>query len=65
MYATVVKLVNDQIVHEFHAAYTYLAMAAQFEDQNYEGFARWMRLQAKEETAHAMRLLPLRPRIAE
>jgi ferritin len=50
------QLVNDQIAHEFHAAYIYLAIAAHFESQSYEGFARWMRLQAKEETGHAMRL---------
>ncbi|MFW5951991.1 MAG: ferritin [Gemmatimonadota bacterium] len=50
------QLINDQIANEFHAAYLYLAMAAQFEDQNYEGFAQWMRLQAKEETGHAMKL---------
>jgi ferritin len=50
------KLINEQIANEFHAAYQYLAIAAHFEAQNYEGFARWMRLQAKEETEHAMRL---------
>jgi ferritin len=50
------SLINDQIAHEFHAAYTYLAIAAHFEDQNYEGFAKWMRVQAREETEHAMRL---------
>ena len=49
-------LVNDQIAHEFHAAYLYLAMAAHFEAENYEGFAQWMRMQAREETGHAMRL---------
>jgi ferritin len=53
---TVKRLVNEQIAHEFHAAYTYLAIAAHFEAQNYEGFAKWMRLQAKEETEHALRL---------
>lgn len=50
------ELVNEQIAHEFHAAYTYLAMAAHFEAASFEGFARWMRHQAKEETEHAMRL---------
>jgi ferritin len=50
------QLINDQIAHEFHAAYIYLAIAAHFESESYEGFARWMRLQAKEETGHAMRL---------
>jgi ferritin len=56
MNAKVRSLINDQIAHEFHAAYVYLAIAAHFEDQNYEGFARWMRMQSKEETEHAMRL---------
>ena len=56
MDSNVKKLVNEQIAHEFYAAYLYLAMAAHFEEQNYEGFAKWMRLQAKEETGHAMRL---------
>lgn len=56
MDAKVRKLVNEQIAHEFYAAYLYLAMAAHFEEQNFEGFAKWMRLQAKEESGHAMRL---------
>jgi ferritin len=56
MDAKVRNLINDQIAHEFHAAYQYLAIAAHFEADNYEGFARWMRVQAKEETEHAMRL---------
>ncbi|NIP81332.1 MAG: ferritin [Gemmatimonadetes bacterium] len=50
------ELINDQIAHEFYAAYLYLAMAAHFEAKNYEGFAQWMRMQAKEEEAHAMKL---------
>jgi ferritin len=50
------QLLNDQIANEFHAAYTYLAIAAHFEAENYEGFAKWMRVQAREETEHAMKL---------
>jgi ferritin len=46
---------NKQINAELHSAYVYLAMAAYFEDQNLAGFARWMRLQAGEEMAHAMK----------
>ncbi|MGK7312259.1 MAG: ferritin [Candidatus Longimicrobiales bacterium M2_2A_002] len=53
---TVKDLINEQITHEFYAAYLYLAMAAHFEDQNYEGFAQWFRMQAKEEEGHAMKL---------
>ena len=49
-------LINEQITHEFYAAHLYLAMAAHFEDQNYEGFAQWFRMQAEEEEAHAMKL---------
>ena len=50
------ELINEQITHEFYAAYLYLAMAAHFEEQNYEGFAQWFRMQAKEEQGHAMKL---------
>lgn len=50
------ELINDQIAHEFYASYLYLAMAAHFEDQNFEGFARWMRHQSDEEDTHAKKL---------
>jgi ferritin len=50
------KAIEDQIGHEFHAAYLYLAMAGHFEVQGLEGFGRWMRMQAQEEVGHAMRL---------
>lgn len=49
-------LVNEQIAHEFYASHLYLAMAADFEASNYEGFAGWMRMQAQEEHGHAMKL---------
>lgn len=49
-------LINEQIAHEFYASHLYLAMAAQFEEQSYEGFAQWMRMQSREENAHAMKL---------
>lgn len=48
--------INDQIHHEFHSAYIYLSMAAYMESANFPGFAHWMRLQAKEEVNHAMKL---------
>jgi ferritin len=47
---------NKQINWEQAAAQEYLAMAAWFEHQNYQGFARFMRAQADEEREHAMRL---------
>jgi len=50
------KLLNEQINHEFHAAYLYLSMSAYFEKENLKGFSHWMKIQAKEETGHAMKI---------
>jgi ferritin len=49
------KEFNTQINEEFSSSYLYLAMAAWFEEQNYPGFASWMRYQAKEELEHGMK----------
>lgn len=46
---------NEQINAELYSAYLYLSMSAWFEDENLPGFAAWMRMQAQEESAHAMR----------
>jgi len=46
---------NEQIKHELESAYLYLAMAAHFHSEGLEGMAHWMRVQAKEEVAHAMK----------
>ena len=48
------KAINKQINAEMESSYLYLAMAAYFEARNWQGFAHWMKLQANEETAHAM-----------
>lgn len=45
---------SAQINKEFFSAYLYLAMSAYFESINLPGHAHWTRLQAHEETAHAM-----------
>lgn len=47
---------NEQINEELFSSYIYLSMSAHFESMNLEGFAAWMKLQAQEELAHAMRL---------
>lgn len=44
---------EEQVGHEFYAAYLYLSMAGSFEAANFPGFAHWMRKQAKEEVEHA------------
>jgi len=46
---------NKQINAELYSSYLYLSMAAWFEAQTLKGFAHWMRVQAKEEHAHAMK----------
>lgn len=49
------EALNEQLNNEFFAAYTYLAMRAYFEDENWPGFAQWMKLQSEEEVEHAMK----------
>jgi len=46
---------NEQIKHELESAYLYLSMAAYFSAESLDGMAQWMRVQAQEEFAHAMR----------
>ena len=51
----VVKAMTDQIEHEFFSAYLYLAMAEYFESETLPDFAKWMRIQSKEELEHGMK----------
>ena len=46
---------NRQINAELYSSYLYLSMAGWFESLSLTGFAHWMRVQAKEEHAHAMK----------
>lgn len=50
------KELNNQINAEMFSSYLYLSMSGWFESQGLNGFAHWMRLQAKEETFHAEKL---------
>ncbi len=45
---------NEQINSELYSAYLYLGMAAYFDEKGLSGFAHWFKIQAKEETEHAM-----------
>src|SRR5690606_8642474 len=47
---------NEQINNELYSFYTYLAMSAYCEHQQFRGCAQWMRMQSQEEFSHAMRL---------
>ena len=53
---TMEAALNRQVNAEFYSAYLYLGMSAYFESANLKGFAKWMRVQAKEEQAHAIRI---------
>ena len=46
---------NEQLRAEMYSSNLYLAMAAYFDAQNLEGFAHWLKIQAKEEMGHAMK----------
>jgi len=47
------KAFNDQLNAETYSAYLYWSMSAWCEKNNLPGFANWLRVQAKEEMAHA------------
>ncbi|MBW2147400.1 MAG: ferritin [Deltaproteobacteria bacterium] len=46
---------NKQLNAELYSSYLYLSMSACFTSINLKGFANWMRVQAHEELAHAMK----------
>ncbi|MGD0835488.1 MAG: ferritin [Polyangia bacterium] len=48
--------INTQINLEQYSAQLYLAMSAHCEGKSFRGFAHWLRVQAEEETKHAMKL---------
>lgn len=53
---TVQDAINEQICNELAASYSYLAMSAFCEHENFLGCARWLRLQSQEEYGHGMKL---------
>jgi len=53
---TMEQALNKQINREFYSEYLYLAMSSHFETVNMKGFAKWMRIQAKEEQMHALKM---------
>lgn len=56
MHKEIASAINQQINHEFNAAYAYLGMSSYFDDVNLAGFASWCKAQYEEEVIHAMRL---------
>lgn len=52
----VLGALNNQMNHEFHSAYHYLAMESYFRVENLNGFSKWARSQYGEERGHAIRI---------
>ncbi len=50
------EALNGQINAELWSSYLYLSMSASLEQLNLSGFANWMRAQAQEEVAHAIKI---------
>ncbi|MDQ7006168.1 MAG: ferritin [Acidobacteriota bacterium] len=46
---------NEHINAELYSAYLYLAMASFFDRKSLAGFANWLKIQAQEELAHAVK----------
>ena len=53
---TIENALNEQIDNEMSSAHLYLSMAAHFEHEKLPGFAKWLKLQSREEFGHGMRL---------
>jgi len=51
------EALNRQINQEMAAAYSYLAASAWFDENNFDGFSKWMELQRQEELEHAGKLI--------
>ncbi len=54
---TMQDALNEQINLEQASAQLYLAMGAHCEGRSFRGFAHWLKVQAGEETKHALRLV--------
>jgi ferritin len=48
--------INAQVARELYSSNLYLSMAGFYHSLNLTGFANWMRVQAQEEMAHAIKL---------
>jgi len=57
IHKSIQDVLNLQINLEQYSAQLYLAMSAHCETKSFRGFAHWLRMQAQEETAHAMKLV--------
>ncbi len=50
------EILNEQINKEFFSGYLYLSMSAYMKELGLFGFSSWLKLQAKEEVEHGLKL---------
>ena len=50
------EILNEQINKEFYSGYLYLSMSAHLKELGLNGFASWMKHQAKEEVEHGLKI---------
>ena len=50
------EILNEQINKEFYSGYLYLSMSAQMKELGLNGFAEWMKHQAREEVEHGLKI---------
>ena len=51
------EIMNEQINKEFYSGYLYLSMSAHLHEIGLFGFSSWLKMQAKEEVEHGLKLL--------
>lgn len=50
------EILNEQINKEFYSGYLYLSMSAHLKELGLNGFAKWTKIQAKEEVEHGLKI---------
>ena len=50
------EILNEQINKEFYSGYLYLSMSANLKELGLNGFASWMKHQAREEVEHGLKI---------
>lgn len=56
MKTEIAEMLNNQINAELYSAYIYLGFSAFLDKQGFPGFAKWYKVQSKEELSHAMKI---------
>lgn len=50
------EILNEQINKEFYSGYLYLSMSAHMKELGLRGFSSWLKLQAREEVEHGLKI---------